>query len=99
MLLYIDREAEFHSLKLFVVYLYVKSKHCFISTEKLTQILYNNTTMGINYFWKYLASLNVIEKKLGSVDFKREFRVTDNTTQKRVPGGLHGVDREGHQSK
>ncbi|TPX45303.1 hypothetical protein SeLEV6574_g03938 [Synchytrium endobioticum] len=95
-LLYIDREAEFHSLKLFVVYLYVKSKHCFISTEKLTQILYKNTTMGINYFWKYLASLNVIEKKLGSVDFKREFGVTDNTTPKRVPGGLQGADREGH---
>ncbi|TPX40545.1 hypothetical protein SeMB42_g05951 [Synchytrium endobioticum] len=55
--------------------------------------------MGIKYFWKYLASLNVVEKKLGSVDFKREFGVTDNTTPKRVSGGLQGVDREGHQSR
>ncbi|TPX35629.1 hypothetical protein SeMB42_g07150 [Synchytrium endobioticum] len=71
-MLFIEREADFHSFKLFL---------------KLTQVLYNNTPMGIKYFWKYLASLNVVEKKLGSVDFKREFGDTDNTTPKRVPSG------------
>ncbi|TPX45574.1 hypothetical protein SeLEV6574_g03788 [Synchytrium endobioticum] len=46
--------------------------------------LHNNTPMGIKYFWKYLASLNVVEKKLGSVDFKREFGDKDNTTPTRA---------------
>ncbi|TPX39110.1 hypothetical protein SeMB42_g06461 [Synchytrium endobioticum] len=76
----VDRETDFHSLKLFLVYLFIKSKHCFVSTEKLTQIPYKNTTMGIKYFWKYLASLNVVEKMLGLADFKREFGVVTNVT-------------------
>ncbi|TPX42865.1 hypothetical protein SeLEV6574_g05366 [Synchytrium endobioticum] len=41
-MLSIDREVDFHSLQLFLGYLYVKSKHCFISTEKLTQILHHH---------------------------------------------------------